>query len=571
MLVSWFPRLHTYAWLIVFAPLACKATEPATSNPAPSVQETKSGQPRWVGADAPEEKADSPSERTRAARGGNALPPLDLTEFAVGANLRFFRFWDLDAAISLDRVKATETVGIEPRRSGAPHDGWPTLREDEEAYFHFQTGPTTRLRVTWAGTPPRDLAVTVEEGQARIVERTKKYAIAEVPHSTIAVLRYRGRGVKDIRIVPADQWSRYQSGIFTDRVVSRRLAPFSVFRTMQFSEINESEATRTWSTRTLPTARSQSSERGMSWETQCKIANEVHRHWWLNVHHTVSADYVRSLAQLLKSCLAPDIQVLFEYGNEVWNSGLPFNIGQAYMVAQGEAMRLEATDYLPTWDDETDAGARGRMYHAIMTAKYGRIFREVLGDDRVHVILGGFVADNYHTRLATAAALKVGRIDALAVAPYFGPEVDDVSVNVLIGSAPDPRIERMIERSLDETLAGIDISKSVADEFRVPLIAYEGGSHLDPPGDAHDSKARALRQAGRLNRSKKMGVWYRKLLDHWKRVGGGLFVHYALAHQQDQWNGAWGIYENYYPSTRPLAKSGPVLSASKTQGWPAPR
>ena len=58
---------------------------------------------------------------------------------------------------------------------------------------------------------------------------------------------------------------------------------------------------------------------GVPWEIIVRLANTLGCNLWLNLPAGVADDYILGLATLLNTTLGPDITVVLEYGNEMWN------------------------------------------------------------------------------------------------------------------------------------------------------------------------------------------------------------------------------------------------------------
>jgi hypothetical protein len=172
------------------------------------------------------------------------------------------------------------------------------------------------------------------------------------------------------------------SKTFTDAFLSAlRGVDFSAIRFMDFLASNDREpvfpAVLEWSQRKTPRDASQAPlpvlgrNEGGAWEYVVQIANESKRDAWINVPVSATADYVQSLAVLLKDGLDPSLNIYVESGNEVWNSGF---IQQAYNLAQAKSKGI---------DEHSN--------HARRTVELAQIFQGVFGaaamNHRVRVVL----------------------------------------------------------------------------------------------------------------------------------------------------------------------------------------
>ena len=292
------------------------------------------------------------------------------------------------------------------------------------------------------------------------------------------------------------------------------------------------------------------------------LANATASAPWFTVPHLADDAFVRRLAERIRERLDPSLKVYVEYTNEAWNDLFL----QSQEVA-AEGCRTRSPNPAAECDDDGDGTlceygdwnetqercfAYGREYFAQRTAQIGAVFDEVFGDDpRVVTVLGMQVGSlrDWGPRML-GLAWKEGetvaeRIDAVAVAPYFGggePPADfdavfaraplpggDETYAVLVGEPPDGGPLQWIVRDL-HALRAIDPE--------LELVAYEGGQHFLALGD--EGKVPMLMEA---NRDPRMGELYDEYLRRWSTLtDGALFVHYGSPSLWSQW-GTWGSKE----------------------------
>ncbi|MEL6184826.1 MAG: hypothetical protein AAFU79_09395, partial [Myxococcota bacterium] len=493
------------------------------------------------------------------------IPDLDPYEFTIGVNFRFLGAGDPDGSFPIDRMQSAGGETFDPRPERPLGGGWPVLDDDQSLAFTVNSGSSSAFRFSWKGLAgPQDWYFDYEAKSLKPKRLGARALTFNVPPDSDIRVTLAGT-VTEAHLVPLDQVDRFEAGLVVDKHVANRAANFSVVRTMQFRDVNEVEGPVTWDGRPRITDRSYNTPKAAPWEFLCKAVTQLRRHWWINVHVSADEDYIRKLATLVKECLDPELKVVFEYGNEIWNSAWPFGIGQGYCTEKGKLRDLNPHKYVPGWEYGREDWIYARLFHGIRTAELGKVFEEVLGKDRVIVALGGFIWDPPHlAELAMAGAKASGGFDAWAVAPYFGNEVGKK-----LGKMPDAEIYKAMDKALEEVFEAVNIQKSFADKYKVALIAYEGGSHMTPPGER--STPKVLRQFERINRSEKMGEWYSRFYEHWKKAGGGLFLHYALTFPQGQEGGAFGLWESYVPDAPLLPRAKATLDAWNAKDWPAPR
>ncbi|MBK7408689.1 MAG: T9SS type A sorting domain-containing protein [Saprospirales bacterium] len=158
---------------------------------------------------------------------------------------------------------------------------------------------------------------------------------------------------------------------------------FSAIRYMVFTGANGSDpdypALTEWADRKLPTDASQvgipsiGKKDGGCWEHVIDLANRTHTDAWINVPVSASTDYVQQLATMLKNDLNPELNIIVESSNEVWNTAPGFEQSQ---YNQAQAVGL---------------GIGEHENHARRTVELAQIFETVFGpgslNNRIRVVL----------------------------------------------------------------------------------------------------------------------------------------------------------------------------------------
>jgi len=270
--------------------------------------------------------------------------------------------------------------------------------------------------------------------------------------------------------------------------------------------------------------------------------------------HQATDEYVTKFAEYVKQNLEPGLKIYVEYSNEVWN---PL-FGQYSWVQQQAQLTPNETPDVADWFSRR-------------TTQVTQIWDRVFGQDKERVIgvMGTqvgtpWIADREldYTWTANPLSHKEYGIDALAIAPYFGgkgylmntPE----KINRVRGWAQDTTragLDSLFneleygassgQSSLDFIANNIRGNKAVADANNLPLIAYEGGQHLDYPEDQTIATF-----FNRANRDPRIGALTKKYLSQWYALGGGDFVNYSDIGTYSKW-GSWGALESVYDTTSP--------------------
>ena len=88
-------------------------------------------------------------------------------------------------------------------------------------------------------------------------------------------------------------------------------------------------------------------------------------------------------------------------------------------------------------------------------------------------------------------------------------------------------------------------NKAVTDANNLPLIAYEGGQHLDYSQDQTIADF-----FNRANRDPRIVELTKDYLSQWYELGGGDFVNYSDIGTYST-SGSWGALESVYDTTSP--------------------
>lgn len=217
---------------------------------------------------------------------------------------------------------------------------------------------------------------------------------------------------------------------------------------------------------------------GVTFAECIKLANQLGAQAWINIPHQASDDTIRAIAQQVKAA-SPVRAPIVEYSNEAWN-GIFTQHG--YVKEQGMKAGLQKTgDY-----QGSDFWA-GMKWFARRTTQVHQVFAQQ-GVKIVRVIGGWSANQDVNQHLLQFTSRK---IDALAIAPYFGHALGEDSFR--------GRTERQVLDGLRETIPTavqeVKDARSAAAKFQVKLYSYEAGPHLLANNDA--AKAKLFERASR--------------------------------------------------------------------------
>ncbi|HJV70887.1 hypothetical protein [Ideonella sp.] len=349
------------------------------------------------------------------------------------------------------------------------------------------------------------------------------------------------------------------------------LRGFRVLRFMDWGKTNSSPLAQ-WRDRPQLDAASWSGDGGVPLEAMLALSRAAGADPWLNLPMRASDDYVKGFARLLKEQLAPGQVAIVEYANEPWNEAFPV---ARWMQQQAAAQWPGAA---------AKAGGPAALAASWYARRSAQICQAVKAEwggpgAPVRCVLNGQAANPDLLRQLLAcpqAAAELGapcakRVDALAIAPYFGAYLAEPRLRAALADwprDPDGGLGRLFQELLGEDARGAPVrpplqgrpeaadggalaqargwmraAKAQADAFGLPLWAYEGGQHLTLPPDLDDPAWLALIVAA--NRDPRMGRAYERHLADWRAAGGQLFVWFNHMAVPSKW-GAWGLKETQF-------------------------
>ena len=321
----------------------------------------------------------------------------------------------------------------------------------------------------------------------------------------------------------------HHRSIIFNPVFVDRLKAYSVLRFMDWMRTNGSPV-KVWTQRTPVSYSTWDTTSGAPIEVMVALANVVGAHPWFTMPHQADDAYVRNFAAVVKQQLRSDLRVYVEHSNEVWNAQFP-QYGYADVQGRAQVPPLDIT-----------------QYHAHRTRAMGNVFKEALGASRVTTVLGAQVANAWIASHALeylasqAGAYGSLGVDAVAIAPYFGVSPNLAQASTYTSMTLDQFFSHVRTTVLPWSASGTADHRSIAAQYNVRLIAYEGGQHMAGVGGAeNDAALNALFDA--FNRDPRIKQLYAEYLASWRQEGGELFVHFNDISRYNKW-GRWGTLEH---------------------------
>lgn len=464
----------------------------------------------------PAPKADRPHTNDTSPLGTNLAP--------LGAGSADWVFVDAFKHATPWISVSTRTGKKDTRKLDLDTDGWVTqLLPDQSAVTRVPTMGGGAMVVLYEGRGKLTFGgATIESDQpGRFVVQTKRDSQLEL---TIASSN-PADPVRQIRVVPTAFEATHETQVFHPMFL-RRLGRFRVLRMAGWSRADESALVR-WSDRPLRSYATQAGSQGVAYEYMIMLANELRADLWITVPHLANEEFVRSLAELLRDNLEPELKVYLEYSSELF--GAPeHSAAAAYAFKQGKAL-------------DSDPGVARAMYTARRSLEIWRIMESALDRSRTVRVLSGRLGAAQELEALLSFEKAYEQADVLAVTPRLGVELGRLEFADAVESNDlDWLLSQLDNESLPDVLGQVRRASEVAKKYGVSLVAASGGQHLVADIELR-SRATLNERFDAANRSPRMSALYGALLDGWKKNGGELFVHEALTTPFDKYGRAGAL------------------------------
>ncbi|MCK5902900.1 MAG: hypothetical protein KAG28_07100 [Cocleimonas sp.] len=268
--------------------------------------------------------------------------------------------------------------------------------------------------------------------------------------------------------------------------------------------------------------------RGAPLEIMVALANRLEANPWFSMPYRASDDYIKQFAAYVNKHLNPNLKVYVEYSNETWN---PIFVHYEYAMKMGLKQNL----------DQDENIARQKYYSKRSVETFKIWEREFKGNQRLIRTLGGWSSNPRLSSLLLSYNDAYKFTDALAVAPYFTTDLEDLRKAKTTDDVFDLLNNTYSKRGVEASIQQMRVQQKVAEAFGVDLVAYEGGQHLvDWDTRTVDQDPNPLLYA--TNRDPRMGELYLNYLREWDKAGGKVFVLFS-APRIYSWYGSWGLKE----------------------------
>jgi hypothetical protein len=291
---------------------------------------------------------------------------------------------------------------------------------------------------------------------------------------------------------------------------------YSVLRFMKWSYGGvEGNKPVTWETRTKFGDEVLGGVDGIAVEHMIQLANELNRDPWICIPWNADAEYVRKLAELVRTQLDPELKAYVEVSNEVWNYIYPVT---SQAKQEGKAAGLSTNDhYAMLFRYSQKTGEVMDIWSSVFAGQMQRIVRVAA------IQTGAFNAEKV---LGFGETAK--KVDALAIAPYFAANLDADALDTSAGvDAVFAHLGERVANRIEESKK----TKEVATKYGVRLITYEGGQHV--------LGSMPLDKMTALQRDPRMAKLYTTYLTKWREEVGDLMVLLADYAPTTKY-GSWG-------------------------------
>lgn len=481
------------------------------------------------------------------------------------------RVWG-SAAAPWDGAVATDAQGWPTTDAGVVVSMVTQDAGDDQTTYKYLAPGTYKLRFTGTAS----VASLASPGTAvanYVYDQATNRSAADVvigSNATQLILTFTGTsgGVRDVSL---RRPGYTDTQTFTNEF-AQALAPFGVVRLMDFLATNGNPV-QTWGERTTPASGNQTGPKGAAYEYAIDMANELGKDIWINIPFGADDEFVRQLATLLNTNLAPGRVVYVEYSNELWNFFFS-QAGQNTDAAVTEALAGDTTLTGGTQCTQAlfdlSSGNCNKWWAGFFrvgkrVVRIAQIFSEVMGsaalNNRVRVVYATQfanpnIAEQVLKNIATYRAKPSSVIYGVATAPYF--QLPDA-----IASATDATKDQILSGLQTALMTDIEPSfalgtydhgvivkgrpysggdysgathKALADYYGIKSLSYEGGPDLRQYSQNAAAKIAA-------NRDAQMGAMLKSELSQWYGCGNDLYMHYSLV---SGWAGSgyWGLSNN---------------------------
>ncbi len=375
--------------------------------------------------------------------------------------------------------------------------------------------------------------------------------------------------VRDIVLTKQEHRELYEAGLLFNPQWLDLIKDLRVLRFMDWQFTNGSKETL-WSERTKLATHSwgvttgREAHKGVPLEAMVALANQTGTDPWFNIPANANDDYIRNFSAYVAEHLDPELIAYFEYSNEIWN----WIFEQTY-TAQEEGLALFGDQY----------GTNPlREYYGYRSAAISDIVHQTFGEqatNRIHFTLATQTDDTaYQLETAIVGAERYAQennttlaqlFKSVAVTWYFNIPADlDSQIAQWIESVGETMAATMLfeqlssqeqhfvgiddaeQPSIQRTLNHIQAQATLASEYQLDIISYEGGTHLLGYEQYNESLSQFFID---VNNDERMGDLYAEIYTGWQAIEEAtLLTHFVDVAKHTRW-GSWGALRHLEDSS----------------------
>ena len=306
------------------------------------------------------------------------------------------------------------------------------------------------------------------------------------------------------------------------------LSQFRAVRFMDWQRTNGSKLVH-WQDRTLPTDAVQTGDNGVCLEEMVALVNELDCDAWFCMPHLATDEFMAQFARGVALRIEPERKVFVEYSNELWNGGF----AQAVWAAQqGAQLGLPGS----TFQNQLRFVSRRAV-------EMFRIWRREFGQDsrQLVCVMAGQSVNTWTGQVLLDFENAHEFTDVYAVAPYFGGRLGAPDKAPAVLQMNEAQWHATLFDDIEDTFDAIAQNVALAEDYGLPLVAYEGGQHLVGTGGMQNNDALTQLFVA-TNRHPVMGELYDLYLAEWKASGAHEMFLWHLAEEPSKF-GSWGLLE----------------------------
>lgn len=357
------------------------------------------------------------------------------------------------------------------------------------------------------------------------------------------------RYIKDIHLLALEDEKHFRNHFF-DKNYLEKLRPFDVIRFMPWSQPRSNQL-KHWKQRPGNKYAHYTGKNGVPIEIMLELVKQINASPWLTIPYQADDDFIRRYAYLVRKQLKGRQKIYIEYSNEVWNVIFPAN---QFAFVKASALWPFAYQHEKPYKRRVKLASN---WYAKRSVEVCRIWKKVFGRQahRVICVISAQSNVKWVGQEVLDCPLWIDRncgleMDAYAVNAYFGDYIARKEYRPALqawlnadnsrdssaatgrlfkelgqgGALPAGPEGGAIQEFIDNK---IKVSIQLADDYGLPLLAYEAGQHLiryDPPHKINDPKL--LEFFMRANQDSRMKEIYQRYLRAWEENGGKTLMHF---------------------------------------------